>query len=103
MRLPPALADGRPDSSFESELRGLPSIAIGNHLGMTNRRKIVSKWIHRRARARALNDQLAALDAPSQLDQLDRPAPAEADDGWTEQKLIRLFDMMVREDTSRAG
>jgi hypothetical protein len=69
---------------------------------MTNRWAIVSKWLHRRARARALNDQLAAVDAPSRLDQLDRPGSAK-DDGWTEEKLIRLFGMMIREDTPRAG
>ena len=69
---------------------------------MRKRWKIVSMWVHRRARARALNDQLAEVDVPSRLDQFDRPGRAE-DDGWTEQKLIRLFGMMIREDSSRAG
>jgi hypothetical protein len=69
---------------------------------MRKRWKIVSKWLHHRARARALNDELAALDASSRLDQLDRPGVV-ADDGWTEQRLLRLLDMLIREDSAKAG
>jgi hypothetical protein len=69
---------------------------------MRKRWKIVSKWLHHRARARAVNDELAALDARSRLDQLDRPG-AIADEGWTENKLLRLFDMAIRDESSKAG
>jgi hypothetical protein len=69
---------------------------------MTKRWKIVSKWLHRRARVRLLNDTLAALDTPSRLDRMDRPAQ-HRDDEWTEQKLMRLLHMVMREDSKKAG
>jgi hypothetical protein len=69
---------------------------------MRKRWRIVSKWLHRRARARRLNDELAALDTPSRLDRLDRP-DRRVDDEWTEQKLVRLLHLMMREDSSKAG
>src|SRR5690349_9803576 len=75
----------------------------GYPMQMRKRWKIVSTWLHRRARARALNDELAALDAPSRLDRLDRSAPGHDDDEWTEQRLLRLLDMVRREDSPKAG
>jgi hypothetical protein len=69
---------------------------------MRKRWKVVSKWLRRRARARRVNDALAALDTPSRLDQLDRPGIPRGEE-WTEQKLLRLLHLMMRDDSSQAG
>jgi hypothetical protein len=69
---------------------------------MRKRLKVVSKWLRRRARARRVNEALAALDGPSRLDQLDRPA-LPRDEEWTEQKLVRLLHLMMRDDSSQAS
>jgi len=64
---------------------------------MRKRWKVVSKWLHRRARARRVNETLAALDTPSRLDKLDR-STAGREDVATDQELLRLLPMMMHED-----
>jgi len=69
---------------------------------MSKRWKVVSQWLHRRARARRVNDVLAAVDTPSRMNTFDRPE-LDCDDQWTEQELLRLLHLMMREDSSRTS
>jgi hypothetical protein len=69
---------------------------------MSKRWKVVTKWLRRRADARRVNDALAALDTPSRLDRLDRPDLPHHEE-WTEQKLLRLLHLVMRDDSSQAS
>src|SRR6476659_6539742 len=81
----------------QSRSVGLSSCGTGNSTVMRKRWNFVPTWTGRRVHARALTVDRAALGTP--VDGMGRPG-ADPED-WTEPELLRLLDMLSREDSSR--